>query len=100
MYWYLSCADENGFRGGYVVEAPNFLMACMLARTSKIGGEVFGTELDDENTPGEKYRNRRLTKEDVIAMWPDLMSLGEHEATEQKLNTEEWGNCHDRSEAT
>lgn len=69
-WWWLSFADEAGFRGGVVIRARGFVSAVELARARGLnpGGEVKGYELDDNaQYPPERFANRLLSKEEIEA---------------------------------
>lgn len=80
-WWYLSFADDDGFRGAAIVEADTMLEA--VRQTNVIGinphGEVCGVRYpDDVPLPDTKYLNRLLTKEDVQKAEPGAQSIEEH----------------------
>jgi len=67
-YWWLSYADQGGWRGAVIVHAETFLDACAQARTLGIspGGQVRGVgpmtlSLDDLRTL-RPFLNRLLDK--------------------------------------
>lgn len=80
MWHYLSFADET-FLGGAIVKARGVAGAVMLCHSMGInpGGEVACFSLPDEILPPEQYRNRLLTKSDILEFWPDSKSIREHE---------------------
>lgn len=49
-YWWLSYAGEEGFRGGVLIQAPDFLSACLLSKQLGLspGGQVCGDEMPAE----------------------------------------------------
>jgi hypothetical protein len=58
-WWWLSYADDAGFRGGLIVFSSDFLGACVVAKALHLspGGQVVGKELPDHNLgPFEAYR--------------------------------------------
>ena len=62
-WWYLSYADENGFRGGAIIKAQGFVTAAWMSNRLGIspGGEVTGHPIPDDELPPEPYRSRLLT---------------------------------------
>jgi hypothetical protein len=75
---YLSFADEN-FNGAVVIKAHGIGTAVREAHRLGInpGGQVLGVEIPDERLPSEQFRNRLLSKEDILKMWPDSKHLWE-----------------------
>jgi hypothetical protein len=75
---YLSFADEK-FNGGVVIKAHGMMDAVTKTHALGInpGGQVISIEVPDEHLPDEKFRNRLLSKEDVLEMWPDSKHLRE-----------------------
>jgi hypothetical protein len=71
--FYLSYADDKGFRGVVYVEAHGPASAAMRANAYNLspGGEVFIVEVPDDKLPDYKYWNRLLTKAEVQAANPD-----------------------------
>jgi hypothetical protein len=73
--WWLSYADNGGFRGLVVTRAESFLSACMTAHRLRIspGGQVQGIRIDqdDEWRIPESYRNRLLTAEEAKKLAED-----------------------------
>jgi hypothetical protein len=76
---YVSFAGESSFRGAVIIEAHGITDALLKINGLKLNphGEVLCIPLDE--VPEEKWRNRLLTKEDVLTMWPDAKSVGELE---------------------
>jgi hypothetical protein len=91
-WWYLSFADEKGFRGAVIVKALEYSgipvfngvpvghvalvpgdqgNAVMAAHRLKInpGGEAMGVEIDDATAAliTDKWKNRLLSREDIAA---------------------------------
>lgn len=66
-WWYLSYADDTGFRGAVVVRARGFIGATMLANSLRIspGGECRGQDFRPECVPAAHLTNRLLTMEDL-----------------------------------
>jgi len=77
-WWYLSYADEHNFRGGIIVEARGFATAVSYANRLMIspGGEVQGIEVPADQLPGESYRYRLLTLEELGEFW-EMKKLSE-----------------------
>ena len=80
MYWYLSFAtDEDGFRGGNIVQADDFLGA--VSESSRLGinphGQCIGLPLSEANIPAEEWHNHLLNKEDVCRIWADATRIGD-----------------------
>jgi len=84
-WWYLSYAGEGGFRGGAVIEARGFTGAAYVANILKIspGGQVMGAPIPSDQVPGEEYRHRLLTKDELNKVWGDMETLGELEAEDE-----------------
>ena len=83
--WYLSYADEYGFRGGLYIEAHGPAEATYLSnhRGYSPGGEVITIgPLPADHTPDRRFFNRLLTKEEIQQANPDdeFKELGEFEA--------------------
>jgi len=88
--WWLSFADPKRpagqqFLGVAVVEAPEFILACMTAKTygCNPGGEVQGWPMPDlpPDAPEMKLpTNRLLSRADLEAAGIKLLSLAEAEA--------------------
>ena len=92
-WWYLSFADEHGFRGGCFVEAlseelpPNLTppdpkhlpLVLAILRANRLGispgGEVRGLPVLEGALPPEEYRNRLLDKETMLK---ELSSMNWH----------------------
>ena len=68
LFW-LSYADDNGFRGVVVLRASSFLNACAKAKLEGLspGGQVRGFEIEkeDEYRIPEHCQNRCLTREEA-----------------------------------
>lgn len=64
--WWLSFADDTGFRGVVIVEAYGFTDALAISRDKGLnpGGEVQGWRVDPTDHP-EGMRNRLLKKPDL-----------------------------------
>lgn len=79
---YISFADDGGFRGGVIIQSPDHPgLACTEAHRRKInpGGQAMVLGIPDGKVPEEKWRNRLLTKAQVMEMWPDSKRLGDME---------------------
>lgn len=85
-WWYLSYADEK-FNGAVVIQAHGPTEAAYLSNYRKInpGGEILILSIPEDAIPPEEYRNRLLTKEEVMAIWPEgeWKSLAELDAEEE-----------------
>jgi hypothetical protein len=68
-WFYLSFADERGFKGSCFVLAPGFASAVERARALGLnpGGEVRGAELLAGNVPPSEMQNRLLSMADLEA---------------------------------
>jgi len=87
-WWYLSFADDT-FREAVIVRAKGLLHAVTAANMLGInpGGEVVGAPMTGfTELPAEEFRNRLLTREDVLAIWPDAKSAREWDEEESKCN--------------
>ena len=82
--WYLSYADDDGFRGAIYVEAHGPTNAALKARNLKLspGGQVAMFPVPADKVPPYTFWNRLLTKEEVQAANPDdeCKTIGEFEA--------------------
>jgi hypothetical protein len=65
IWFYLSFADVDGWRGAAIVEGGDMTSAVRRAWDvgCNPGGEVMGCPCDE---PGEGYKDRLLTKDEVI----------------------------------
>ena len=79
-WWWLSFADDEGFRGGINVQGDDFLGAVLNAKLmgQNPGGQVRGLELtfDISDLP-EKYKNRLLSLDDIAEMDRAMGESGE-----------------------
>lgn len=68
-WFYLSFADEDGFKGGCFVLAPGFASAVERARALGLnpGGGVRGAELLAGKVPPSEMQNRLLSMADLEA---------------------------------
>lgn len=88
-HWhYLSFADEQtGFKGAVIVEALNTFDAVMKTHRMNInpGGEVIVLKISayGVSIPAEPYRNKLLSRQDIVEFWPDAKSIAEHEENER-----------------
>jgi hypothetical protein len=73
-WFYLSYADEDGFRGGVIVRAHGMATAAFEAGRRGISpaGSVMGLAIPEEHVPALSYRNRLLTLEELREFWPDM----------------------------
>lgn len=86
VWWWLSFAGEEGFRGACIVRARGFLGAVQRAHALEInpGGEVRSTEIPGWTPTDEEatWTNRLLTLADIEAMpggavkWSDVDEEG------------------------
>jgi hypothetical protein len=85
--WYLSYADDDGFRGGVYIEANGPTSAVMTASMAKLspGGEVLIVgPVPEDKIPDHKFWNRLLTKAELQQSDPDeWKTLGEFEAEKE-----------------
>jgi len=83
-WWYLSYADEKGFRGGVIIEARGFTGAAYLSNLMKYspGGEVTGLPIPPDKLPAESHRNRLLTLDELREVLGDMKKLSELEGDE------------------
>ena len=87
MRWWLSFADPHlpkgqQFLGVAIVEAPDFIFACRLAKTlgCNPGGEVRGWEVPDSyEGPPPLPLNRLMSKSEMEALGHDMVTLDELE---------------------
>lgn len=65
--FYLSFADEQGFRGGLIIAGSDFLHAVANARVLGLnpGGEVAGKDITDFPEPPAEFVGRLLSREDI-----------------------------------
>lgn len=76
-WWFLSYADDDGFRGGVIIQAHGQTEAVYLSSHRGIspGGEIRIIPIPDEFLPPDEYRNRLLTRPELNTFWQE-----EHEA--------------------
>ncbi len=71
-WWYLSFADEDGFRGAVITQAPGMVSATIKAHHLGInpGGEVLGHEIGESLPSGlpDNFVDRCLTREEVQSL--------------------------------
>ena len=80
--FYLSWADEEHWLGGAYVLAYGPITARLRCQTMGInpGGQCLIIKLPDTTPmPLEKYRNRLLTREEILTIDPDSHSITEFE---------------------
>ena len=68
-WWYFSFADDKGFLGGLFIKTHGVITGTIKARQQKMnpGGEVRAMPCPDESKlPPEEFRNRLLTKEEML----------------------------------
>lgn len=80
-FW-LSFADDDGFRGVVLTEAPGFLEAVSKCNLLGInpGGQVYGPECPDDFHIPPQAMDRLLSKEEVYQFFPDAKTVYELEA--------------------
>lgn len=83
---YTSFADDV-FKGVVIIKGHGITDALSKCNILGInpGGQVICVPLPDEiiaQVP-ETYRNRLLSKIDILELWPDSRSLGEHEREDE-----------------
>ena len=71
--WYLSYADDNGFRGGLYIQAFGPSNAALRANLQRLspGGEVLIIGVPLEQYPDSRYWNRLLTRAEIEAARPN-----------------------------
>jgi threonine dehydrogenase-like Zn-dependent dehydrogenase len=72
--WYLSYADDDGFRGGLYLEAHGPASAALRANMEKLspGGEVMVIgPVPADKIPPQNFWNRLLTREELQQADPD-----------------------------
>jgi hypothetical protein len=78
FYVSLVFKDSGKFQGAVIVESENPIQAIGAAYTACFAElmEPFlartSLEIPDEKLPGEEYRNRLLTREEVEEIWPGV----------------------------
>ena len=94
MKWWLSFADPERpegqqFLGVAVVEAPEFLMATLMARMHGCnpGGEVQGYEVPDDYSGPPLPMNQLLSKADLEALGHKLRTVAELEAEDEAMRS-------------
>ena len=81
-WWYLSFVDDI-FLGAVVVRASDAIDAIKEAHALKInpGGEVLAMQVEDESgLPPSEFRERLLSKAEVMQIWPDAKRSGDLES--------------------
>lgn len=85
-WWWLSFADDDGFRGVTIVQGDNIASAAKSAHRLGInpGGQVLGFPMPPEGLDiyGESHRNRLLSREDLEAA--DGVRLGDLSEEQQR----------------
>lgn len=84
-WFYLSYADQDGFRGGLYTQAYGFVEATTRAAQTGIspGGEVYAIECPKQKLPAPEFRERLLTKAQLeAATGEQFLSLKELEEEE------------------
>ena len=80
-FWYLSFVDDDGFRGGVIIEAPGFVTA--VHRTHELhispGGEVAGAPIPEGQVPTADFHERLLSLEELTTVWGAMTRLSDME---------------------
>lgn len=75
-WWWLSYAGEESFNGAVVIEAEDFLSACIIASSRSLnpGGQVAGVPIPTAALVRilESDRNRLLSKGDCLRYGPAM----------------------------
>ena len=82
---YVSFADKS-FKGAVIIKAHGINDALMKINLLQInpGGEVLCIQFpEDMVLPEPSFRNRLLSKEDVLELWPEAKSQREWEQEEE-----------------
>lgn len=82
QWFYLSFADDSGFRGAVIVEARGITSA--LLRCNVLGvnphGQVMGLAIGEwPSHLSTEIRERVLSKDELNSIFPDMKTLGELE---------------------
>lgn len=88
QWFYLSFADEE-FNGAVIIRAHGIADATMKTHVLGInpGGQVISVPIPTKKLPAETYRNRLLSKADIVEFWPDSKTIREHEEEAQNERT-------------
>jgi hypothetical protein len=89
-FWWLSFADDDGFRGVVIVEASSFMDAVMMTHVFGInpGGEARGWEVPERELHKipEHHVGRLLSIEELRAHKPyDVVTVSEMERQDREL---------------
>lgn len=87
MWWYLSFAGKEGWRGALVVEARGFISAVTMASLLCLnpGGEVKGFLVPPDKLPAKEFTYRLLNKADLESAWGEqVKTMAEWDADAQK----------------
>jgi hypothetical protein len=81
VWHYLSFAEEHQFNGAVIIQGHGITDCLSRCNRLQINphGEVLAVVIPDEMLPPEEFRNRLLSKEEVVKCWPDAKSLREFE---------------------
>jgi hypothetical protein len=90
-WWYLSFvqADEDGsnerFIGACLVEGDDLISAVTRSHSLSCnpGGSVMGLPVPEGYLPDREFRERLLSKSDVLAFWPDSKRMADIEREER-----------------
>jgi hypothetical protein len=92
MWHYVSFArsrEEGGCQGVVLIQGHG-MTDCLLkinALHANPGGDVMAIAIPPEaesNLPPEEFRNRLLSKAEIMKIWPDAKTLREHEEEEAR----------------
>lgn len=69
-WWWLSFADESGFKGALVIKARGFTEALLIANLTNLNpqGEVKGAELPIDAVIPEEWKNKLISKAEIEQM--------------------------------
>ena len=92
QWYYCSFATKKEFLGALIIQAHGVIECSIRARSlgANPGGELMALPVPEpvnEFLPAEQYRNRLLSKEEVLKLWPDSRSLKEHEEEAKTMKT-------------
>lgn len=86
-WWWLSFSSEsNASRGVVLVRARDLVDAVRICHALSLspGGQILGVPMPFDFAPPEKFKNRLLTRSEVLELDPDVQSLGEWEDEERR----------------
>ena len=84
LKWFYCSFASDRFLGAAIIEAHGILDCAIFTHALGInpGGEMAAFDLTPEQLPSEQYRNRLLSKDDILKFWPDAKSIKDWEAEE------------------